>query len=245
MKKINYLFIILFLFISPVFSSEKTIVLATLDWEPYIGKNLKKQGYVAQIVKESFNRVGYKVQFKFYPWSRSLMLAKLGVVDGYFPEYYSKKVESHSKFSKPFKGGPLGFFKNSTSTINYKKLEDLKSYKIGVVKDYINTLEFDNASYLKKESVSSDILNVRKLLAGRIDLFVADKFVALHLLEQDSPNKKSQLEFIEPALEIKELYVCISNLSKNADIKLYDFNKGLEQIKKDGTLNQIMKEHGF
>jgi len=44
---------------------------------------------------------------------------------------------------------------------------------------------------------------------------------------------------------VKDLYLCISRKTADADQKLADFNKGLEQIKKDGTLEKIMKNHGF
>jgi polar amino acid transport system substrate-binding protein len=54
-----------------------------------------------------------------------------------------------------------------------------------------------------------------------------------------------ELEFIEPPLEIKVLYIAFSKKAANYKQKLKDFNIGLEQIKEDGTMYRIISDHGF
>ena len=157
--------------------AENKIILATLDWEPYIGQDLKNQGYVAEIIREAYKRSGYEVKIKFTPWARTVNLSKTGQVDGYFPEYFADEVKSHALFSDPFQGGPIGFFKRKDNKISFQTLQDLKPYKIGVVRDYVNTKEFDDADYLVKEAVNNDLTNLRKLIGRRIDLTIGDKFV--------------------------------------------------------------------
>lgn len=230
---------------SPGFAAEKTVTLATLDWEPYIGRNLKNQGYVAEIVREAFKRSGYSVDLKFMPWARAVRMARIGRVDGYFPEYYSEDVKSHSIFSAPFKGGPMGFFARKGRNISYTKLQDLKPYSIGVVRGYVNTEAFDKATYLNRQEATDDITNLKKLLKGRIDLMVSDKFVGLYILEKNMPDEKDQVEFMEPPLENKDLFVCFPKNLPGSNKIMTDFNDGLIKIKDDGTLDRIMKRHGF
>ena len=227
------------------FSADKTITFSTLNWEPYIGENLKNNGYVAEIAKKALAREGYNLEIKFYPWARTVKLAKLGKVDGYFPEYYSPEKETHFSFSDKFPGGPLGFFKKTGRDISYNKLKDLKSYNIGVVRGYVNTEEFDNANYLQKESARSDLINIRKLLSGRIDLMVADKFVGKYVLKEKLPNKVGDIEFVEPPLEYKPLYVAFVKSNNNHKKYVTAFNKGLQKIKEDGTLDKILSKYGF
>jgi len=225
--------------------AENKIILSTLDWEPYIGQSLEKQGYVAEIIRESFKRSGYEVEMKFTPWARTVNLAKAGHVDGYFPEYYADEVKSYAMFSDPFQGGPMGFFKQKNKKISYQTLMDVKPYKIGVVRDYVNTKEFDEADYLTKEVVNDDITNLKKLIGGRIDLMIADKFVGLYLMEKNSLEGRDTIEFMTPPLELKDLYLCISKKTADADKKLAAFNKGLKEIMADGTLEKILSNHGF
>lgn len=247
MKKTIFLPFLIFVTMTAFSLSAQELKFSTLDWEPYIGQNLDGQGFVAEIVKTAFQRGGYhKIKLIFYPWARTIRVSQKGKVDGYLPEYYDQSIEEHHYFSEPFPGGPLVFFKlKSRSEISYNSLQDLKPYTIGVVRGYVNTKEFDDADFLKKEEVTYDLLNLKKLLAGRIDLIVIDKYVGLHLLNTKLPDKKQKIDIINPPLGINDLYVCFSKKNKNAR-KLRDaFNSGLKKIKNDGTLLRILKKRGF
>ncbi len=237
-------FLALIMMIAPVFG-EQSITLGTLDWEPYIGQKMENQGWVAEVVREAFKRSGYTANFQFKPWARVTYEAQKGESDGYFPEYFSEDLKKDFILSAPFAGGPLGFFKRKGEVISYTKLEDLKPYKIGVVRGYVNTADFDAAAFLNKEEAKDDITNIRKLLAKRLDLIVADKYVGIHLLQQEMPDKIGSMEFVDPVLEEKDLYLCISKKNPNHAKIIQAFNDGLAQIKADGSLANIMKRHGF
>ncbi len=227
-----------------VFCEEK-LELGTLDWEPYIGEKMTNQGWVAEVVREAFKRSGITVDMAFKPWARVVAEAKKGVLSGYFPEYFAEELKQDFVLSDPFPGGPLGFFKRKGEAITYKTLKDLSSYKIGVVRGYVNTAEFDAAAYLQKDEAKDDLTNLKKLLAKRIELVVIDKYVGMHILKQDLADQADQLEFMDPPLEVKDLYVCISKQIPNYQAKIDAFNEGLKKIKADGTIAAIMKKHGF
>ncbi len=242
-KRLIFAVCLLFVF-TTVHAGDK-VVLATLDWEPYVGQNMKNQGYVAEVVKEAFKRGGMEVELNFYQWSRVVGLAKAGKVDGYFPEYISDEVKAYAAFSSPMPGGPLGFFKRKDQDISYNTLEDLKGKKIGVVTGYVNTKEFDEAAFLTKDPAKDDITNFKKLLAGRLDLLVADKFVGTHLVNTNMPDKAAAVEFMAKPLAELDLFVCISNKADGQADKIKAFNTGMEQMKADGSLEKILKSHGF
>jgi len=238
-------FFIFFLMMQNIAMAEKTVTFATLDWEPYIGEKLPDQGYVASLVKEAYKVSGYTVKMEFMPWARVVAMATDGKYDGYLPEYYAESLKDNFLVSEPFPGGPLGFFKRTSDTIKYQTLEDLKPYKIGVVRGYVNTEEFDKADFLKKETANDDITNLRKLVGNRLELIVGDKFVGTYLMKQDMPDKAGEVEFISPVLEEKSLYLCISKKIPDAEAKIKAFNDGLKAIKDNGTLATIMKANGF
>ncbi|SHO43077.1 substrate-binding periplasmic protein [Desulfopila aestuarii] len=222
-----------------------SVKLNTLDWEPYIGEKMDGNGFVATLVREAFTASGYTVEFAFQPWVRAKATAKDGKADGCLPEYYLKEDQADFLISEPFPGGPLGFMKRKSDNIAFSKLEDLKALKIGVVRGYVNTEDFDKADYLQKEEANDDITNLRKLLAGRLDLVVIDKFVGLYLIQQEMPDKAGEIEFVSPALEEKTLHVLISKKTANADAKMQAFNDGLKKIKDSGRLDELMKNSGF
>ena len=221
------------------------VKLNTLDWEPYIGQKLPEQGFVATIVKEAYSSSGYTVDLAYMPWVRAKNMAKEGKSDGCMPEYYLEEDKADFFISDPFPGGPLGFFKRKADAFTFNKLDDLKSLKIGVVRGYVNTEEFDKANYLKKEEANDDITNLRKLVGGRLDLIVIDKFVGLSLMQQEMPDKIGDIEFINPALEEKTLHVLISKKVDQAEAKIKAFNDGLKILKDSGRLDALMKSSGF
>ncbi|MBF0119931.1 MAG: transporter substrate-binding domain-containing protein [Desulfobacterales bacterium] len=244
-KIVSLSLIMIFFCNYPVIAQEKIVTLATLDWEPYIGEKLENNGFISEIVHEAFKRKGYKVKNEFLPWARVIKMAEEGKVDGYYPEYFTEELKKNYIVSESYPCGPLGFAKIKDKNISYKNMEDLKPYKIGIVRGYVNTAEFDAATYLKKDEAVDDITNIKKLLAGRIDLIVIDKYVLSYQLKKELPDKLNQIEFIEPPLETKELFTCIGKKIQNGEELMKMFNEGLNEIKKDGTLKKIMQKHGF
>ncbi len=238
------IFILLFILISNVYATE-TIKIASLNWEPYIGQDLMNEGLMGEITREAFKRVGYKVEYSYLPWKRAVIMAEKGEYDGYFPSYWSKEREEKSIFTNVITSGPIGFFKIKGSKISFNKLKDLMPYRIGVVRGFVNTPEFDAAVYLKKDEVTSDIQNIKKLLKERVDLIVVDKFVGFYLLNKYLPHMLGQIEFMSPPLQDKKLYICMSKKTEKVNEKVKAFNKGLKEIKKDGTFDRIMAKHNF
>jgi ABC-type amino acid transport substrate-binding protein len=251
-------FIFLSLLLIAVFSinpfAAQKATLVTLDWEPYIGQSLAGKGYVFEIVTAAFKKAGYEVEINFYPWERSLRMAQTGQVDGLFPEYYDSRRLPDFIYSKAFPGGPVGLYARKDSNIKFTMnpgrnqtaaLKALDKYRFGVVRGYINTKEFDNASFLQKEAADSDETNLRKLYAKRIDLIFIDKFVAQYIIKTKLPQFGNELVFLEPPLEVKPLYIVFSKKSPAYQQKLKAFNRGLQQIEKDGTLKGIMRKYGF
>jgi len=232
----------------------KSVRLATLAWEPYVGPSLDRNGYVAEIVVEAFQRSGYTTEIVFYPWARAVKTAENGEIDGVFPEYFDESRRENFAFSAPFPGGPVGLYKRKDTDVRYpvdpqlnqtEALRGLAGYRIGVVRGYINTQEFDAADFLKKDEVFSDELNIKKLYNRRIDFMFIDKLVAEYLLHNKFPQYEEELEFMEPPLENKLLYIAFSRQTVDYREKLNAFNAGLRQITADGTLARIMERHGF
>lgn len=225
--------------------AENTVKLNTLEWEPYVGQKLPDKGFVSAIVSEAFAASGYTVELSFMPWVRAKTMAKEGKADGCMPEYYLEDDKADFFISDAFPGGPLGFLQKKADTIAYTKLADLKDRKIGTVRGYVNTEEFDKASYLQKEEANDDLTNIRKLMGGRLDLIIIDKFVGLYLMQQEMPEKVGEIEFISPALEEKTLHVLIARNAPDAEAKIKAFNEGLKKIKGSGRIEALMKNSGL
>jgi ABC-type amino acid transport substrate-binding protein len=253
MRKV-LLSILFCLMIAQVAYSGQTVTLATLEWEPYIGPNMDNNGYVHEIVAEAYKRSGINVDIRFLPWARAVKTAETGKRDGLFPEYYDESRLEKFVFSDSFPGGPVGLYKRKDNKVSFavdpqkrqtEALRALKKYRFGVVRDYVNTKEFDNATFLTKDVAKSDETNLKKLFKGRIDFIFIDKYVAKHIIVRKYPHFLSELEFMEPPLEVKPLYIAFSKKAKDYQNKLNAFNKGLKKLREEGMLDKILEKHGF
>lgn len=241
---LTLLIVFAFLWARP--ASADVIRLATLKWEPYIGENIKENGFTAAVVREAFARQGHTIELHFLPWWRAVNDTQNGKYHALFPEYFDRQRLQHFLYSAPIQGGPLALLARRGSSISYSGMEDLKPYKIGVVRGYINTREFDNATYLNKVEVLDDLTTLKMLLYKRVDLIVIDYHVARFLLQNYlgiAPN--TAVEPLYPMLDEKLLYLCFSKQIPQNMRYLVDFNTGLLSMKNDGTYDRLVEKFNF
>lgn len=93
------------------------ISMATLDWAPYIGETICKQGWVQQLTIALLASQGYEITTTFMPWARAIRMAETGAVDILYPEYFiepsavsdvhkgTNRLE-HLVLSRKLPGGP-------------------------------------------------------------------------------------------------------------------------------------------
>jgi polar amino acid transport system substrate-binding protein len=254
-----------------LFAEQKVVTLATLEWEPYVGSEMSSNGLTAEIISESFKKAGYKVIFKFYPWTEGMAAAREGRVDGIFPAYYDKSRAADFVYSDELLESPLGLYRKTYKSSpggpgaysgTYKKgqyivypvdprinqteaLKGLKEFTFGVVAGYVNTPEFDAADFLTKVEAANDQENLTNLFEDKVQLIVVDKYVAKNILVHKFPWRLGEFEFMEPPLAKKPLHIIFSTKVKDHEQKLKDFNAGLKLVKEDGLLKKIMRKYGF
>lgn len=225
--------------------ASKVISLATTEWPPYVSQKLANNGFASEIITKAFTRVGYTVELSFMPWKRALGKVEAGHYDAAYPAYYSEERARIYALSKPFSVGPIGFYKRKDRDIPYQTLRDLQPYRIGVVRGYVNTPEFDAEAFFEKDLADNDEQNLRKLLKGRVDLIVIDKLTAQYLLNTALPEGERHLEFLNPPLAEKLIHVLFSRQTKDYEKIRNDFHRGLQQIVEDGMMQQILEKHGL
>ncbi|MFQ1996924.1 substrate-binding periplasmic protein [Aeromonas veronii] len=186
--------------------------LTTLEWPPYTSQHLPDGGLTGHIVKRAFAEAGLEVQFDFYPWHRAMLLASDPAqhYSGYFPKYFADDLDKRWHISTSVGSSVLGMAQQAGPPIHWQRLEDLASYRIGVVAGYINTREFDAlmaSKRLNTFAVDDDHLNLRKLQRDRLDLAVIDRDVFYWLTYYDDKLHPEQLQFNQKILGYKSLHI--------------------------------------
>ncbi|MFV3306519.1 substrate-binding periplasmic protein [Pseudomonas sp. NY15181] len=225
-------------------SQAQTLRIATLDWAPYVGPDLPGRGLASRILDEALALNGDKAELVFLPWQRALNETREGRFDALMPAYLSADRSRDFYTSMPLLDSQLGFFRRRDHAVSIVPgdLDSLRPYRIGVVRGYVNQSAFDAADYLNKEVVSSDWQNLEKLLRGRIDLAVADRYTGYQLLAQNAPALRDQLVFVEPPLDIKPLYVLVPRKRPEGEALAASLDRSLRTLRRSGRLQQLIAE---
>lgn len=166
----------------------ETVYMASLEWPPYSGASLPENGAAIAVARAALKAMGHDLVVEFYPFSRTVLLVKdaNSKYVAYLPEY--EYEASEFLFSAPIGQGPLGLVENRDKPLSWRQLDDLTLYRIGVVQGYVNTKEFDELvanGRIKTEAVISDVQNILKVAARRVDAAVIDSYVLKYLLAND------------------------------------------------------------
>ncbi|MBF0208922.1 MAG: transporter substrate-binding domain-containing protein [Oligoflexia bacterium] len=230
---------------------KKIVYLASLDWPPYNGKGLIDGGANTLVAKMAFAAMGYELVVDFYPWQRAVEFAKMdSKYSGYFPEYYSKEIETDFIFSNAMGEGPLGFAERKDNKITWNSLSDLRPYTIGIVQGYVNTEKFDEmvkAKILKVDPVLDDLANLKKISLKRIPLAVIDKYVFNYLVNENlsTSSEFSKLQFNAKILENKKIFICFSRSKRESKGWVNIFNEGLKKINYQKIMEDYFKKIHF
>lgn len=227
---------------------QKKVYFTSLEWPPYSGENLKGQGASVAVARAAFDAMGYELHVDFYPWARTVGLAKRNDsrYHGYFPEYYSADIAETFLFSEPMGKGPLGLIEHMAKPVAWQSIDDLSNFKIGVVRGYVNTDELDKRiadGRIKVEPVVADLDNLKKLTVGRLELAVMDPNVFRYLMANEPALAKHQraLQVNPKLLEEKDLYLCFKNTDEGREL-LAIFNEGLKQIDVKGIMADYLRQ---
>jgi len=225
-------------------SAEEIITIATLEYAPWTGKNLKSNGFVNHVITEAFRRGGYTVKFTYLPWKRGVSETKNGEYSALSYVYFSKEREKEFYLSDPVNTEKIVFFHLKSNPIkDWKTLDDLQNYKFGATREYTYSDEFYQAvesKRLKVDVADNDIQNFKKLFIGRIDIFPSGLVNGYRLLQKEfEPGKSELLTYHLKPLSNTRGHLAFTRNRQDSGNLLQVFNHGLVKLKEEGLYDQF------
>ncbi|MCP3926332.1 MAG: transporter substrate-binding domain-containing protein [Desulfobacterales bacterium] len=245
MKKITLVLIILFISVTISSAQTKIVTSASDPWPPFVDPDHPKMGITIEVVTAAFKTQGYILKHKIIPWSRAEQMVKRGKIDILPNTWKTDKRKSYLLYSKPYAYNKIKFIKRKGAGFEYNGLKSLKGKKVGIIRGYGYGDEFMNSKHFKRFPVNNLILNIRKLVAKRIDLTLEDEIVAKNQISKKEPKLLSKIEFTKKYISSKGLHVTCGLKNPSHRSIIMAFNKGLKKIKSNGTLKKIFKSYGL
>lgn len=228
-----------------------TITLVADTWCPYNcepGADLP--GFMVEIAETIFKKRGHAIEYKVTPWTRAIQDVRTGKSDGLI----GPGKEDAPDFVFPTEKVALMknvFYGKKGLSWKYTGIDSLKEKTLGVVKGYTYTDEIDG--YIKENEKMSQLVqvtsgenvlasNVKKLLAGRIDLILEDANVMQYHLKKNALEK----EVVEVGeLAADDLYIAFSPSNPLSRSYAEMISEGMILLRKSGELKEILEKYGI
>lgn len=224
-----------------VFAKEK-ITISVHDYMPYYDH--EGNGLMVDVYKDAFNRVGVDVDIKVLPIKRALSYLFDNKVDAFSPGhiFMSPDMKENAEWENSFIVALVMFYykPHLKKPIVFNSLDDLKGYKLAVLVNtsFIPLYKQHNIEYHESQSPQR-MLKMAK--AGHVDFFVITLLTGMILIHQDYPDESENFDYFV----FKQLPCSLAVSKGNPDHKkrLSQFQKGLNEIKSDGTYIQHLEKY--
>lgn len=233
------------LYLPSIVFSQDTIRLANGEWPPWQSRDLKFSGVASKIVSDAFALEGIRVEYGFFPWGRAYKLSEHGTWDGTFLWSFTEERARDHFYSEPIIATQKVFFHLKSTKFNWITVNDLKDYPIGLtIENTYGQLIEDGikSKVLKVQYAESDEVNFRKLLLGRIQLFVTAPEVGYRLLYKNFGAAEVEKIVHHPKpLAKRDYHLILSKKVPENERRLKAFNEGLKKLTESGKLDAYLQ----
>ena len=173
-----------------VFAEKFVLAAAENSIPPSYLENGEQKGILVDVINEVFKRIGHSVEIKLMPWARCQQEVKEGDVDGIFSIYNTEERQAFLTYADEILiDQAQTFFVAVESTITFNgNLEELAGLSLGIINDTSYGPKMDSAlekGFFEKIDITNSFQsNIRKLIAGRIDVLPSYKYVVLNTLKK-------------------------------------------------------------
>jgi len=228
----------------------KEYVISAIVRAPYIcPQNSPQNGYIVDILNHIFEDNGHRMNFKYIPWTRALLTAKSGHIDG-LAGVFLRNTPTFIIPNQSLGQSKMSFFALEKTNWKFEGYLSLRERNLIVLSD-ISYGPLD--SYIKRYTAKgsgitplhgTNILErqYKLLTLSRGDLIIEDESVIRYQLV-----KKPMLSNLKNlgTLTTENIYISFPPQNKDSLYLKQMINAGLTKARKDGTLEQILEKYNL
>jgi polar amino acid transport system substrate-binding protein len=248
--KPEFIFIIMTLIILTVSISfaEKLPVfnIMTEEWEPY---NFEKDGVIqgvsVDILVLMLEKAGSSQglnDIKIFPWARAYREIQEKPDSILFTTARTPEREYMFKWVGPIFEITSHFYALKKRKIKIRSFEDLKKYRIGTLRDDATETLIINKTGMKLsdfDRAPKRVVNLQKVLSRRVDMTLMSRDAFLFTCKESGLNPDA----FEPVFMLHKIVMYYAFSRDTSDLVIKKLQSSLDEIKKSGTIDRIMKKY--
>lgn len=229
---------------SSLAKAKDIIRLTNGEWKPYQSEELPNYGPYSELVKRVYEKVGYEVEFGFFPWNRAVKLVETGRWDGTFFWVATKERRQNFLLSNPVITLQEVIYYSKKRPVSAEKISDFTGLTMGRIQSSAFGGQFEgliNGGQLSVTVVPTNDNLFRMLDSGRVDFvpeLINSGYDAIDALPAEID--KTQFDHMEDFQYGWVSHLLISKNIKNGSELIRAFNRGLKQLRQEGVVDEIL-----
>ncbi|MDF2874516.1 MAG: transporter substrate-binding protein [Sporomusa sp.] len=189
------------------------------------------RGFNVDLLKAVALSTGYEIQFRPMPWAEAIKALDRGEVHAVGGMKYNTEREKLYDFSEAYMINSLAIFvlkdMQAIASIN-----DLAGHKVAVQKDAIGHYRLKNQP-VELVLTANQEEAIALLLSGKVEAALGNNLTGQYILQRT--KKHEYIKIVGGAIDSEGYCVAVRNGNPILDV----FNKGLKDIKQNGTYDKI------
>lgn len=201
-------------------------------------------GPAAEIIRAICKDLKWDCSFRLLPWTRAQEEVRQGKAHAMFIIGWNEPRSKWLYFTAPIMNTEYGFFVRNDNPLQFKKVSDVKGYKVGVYGPSNTSRSLKKIQAQIKDMAidmrPDDESGFKKLSFGRVDAVYSNRDVGYALI------KKLNLKNIRYSGPQRKLKYYIGFSQKYTDKKIFDrFNNKFKDLHKKGEIKKILSSYNM
>lgn len=237
---------LLLCFPAALWAAEREINVAIGEWPPFMGAGLPGYGPVAQLVAEAFAEVDVAVAYGFYPWKRSLLLAKQGRWHATAVWGKTPQREQDFHYSQALFSDQLILISRQTWPVQVRSLSqdfELLCHKriaVALGSEVLQELrQLEGRGCVQLVSAADEASALEMLLKKRVDALYVNRRAGRQVLAELPAEQRQQLRESD-VLGYWHYYVLFSRQQPQAEQLRDLFDQGFSALQARGRVQELL-----
>ncbi|TCP09420.1 amino acid ABC transporter substrate-binding protein (PAAT family) [Crenobacter luteus] len=219
-------------------SAGERLDLATEEYPPYqMSERGFVTGFVSDKLREALGRAGLEARFDVLPWKRALQFAAARSGQCVYSTTRTPERAARFKWVGPLAQSEWVLYALAERRLSIARLEDARPYRIGSYNGDARDTYLRERGYTV-ETALDDLSNPQKLLSGRIDLWVTDRYSTNRFVQQNGWR-----DSIVPVLRFRRVDLYLACHPATPDATLQRLQAALDAMRQDGTAARIEQRY--
>ncbi len=189
------------------------------------------RGFNVDLLKAVALSTGYEIEFRPMPWAEALQALERGEVHAVGGMKYNIERDKRYDFSEAYMTNSLAIFVRKDMQA-IASINDLSGHKVAVQKDAVGYYRLKDLP-VDLQLTANQEETLALLLSGKVDAALGNNLTGQYILQRT--KKHEYIKIVGGAIDSEGYCVAVKEGNPTLDV----FNKGLKDIKQNGTYDKI------